>query len=130
MRELDNVIRLGKLGVRFDYYMMDAFWFDPDGGYRTWRKPSWPSGPDLWIKKCQENGIKPGLWFSSNTLVKIQPCCVGIIGGIEFEYIGACIGKTLWSSRDGDASSLCFRHGNGVLLRGTLGASLGRALAA
>jgi hypothetical protein len=25
MRELDNVIRLRKLGARFDYYMMDAF---------------------------------------------------------------------------------------------------------
>lgn len=72
MRELDNVIRLRKLGVRFDYYMMDAFWFDPDGGYRTWRKPNWPNGPDAWIKKCQENGIRPGLWFSSNTLVKIK----------------------------------------------------------
>ncbi len=72
MRELDNVLRLRKLGVRFDYYMMDAFWFDPDGGYRTWRKPNWPNGPDEWIKKCQENGIRPGLWFSSNTLVKIK----------------------------------------------------------
>lgn len=72
MRELDNVIRLRKLGVRFDYYMMDAFWFDPDGGYRTWRKPNWPDGPDSWIKKCQENGIRPGMWFSSNTLVKIK----------------------------------------------------------
>lgn len=72
MRELDNVIRLRKLGVRFDYYMMDAFWFDPDGGYRTWRKPNWPNGPDAWIKTCQENGIRPGLWFSTNTLVKIN----------------------------------------------------------
>jgi hypothetical protein len=72
MRELDNVLRLRKLGVRFDYYMMDAFWFDPDGGYRTWRKPNWPNGPDEWIRKCQENGIRPGLWFSSNTLVHIN----------------------------------------------------------
>jgi hypothetical protein len=72
MRELYNVLRLRKLGVRFDYYMMDAFWFDPDGGYRTWRKPNWPNGPDEWIKKCQENGIRPGLWFSSNTLVHIN----------------------------------------------------------
>jgi hypothetical protein len=69
MRQLDNVLRLRKLGVRFDYYMMDAFWFDPEGGYRTWRKPN---GPDAWIGKCQENGIQPGLWFSSNTLVKIK----------------------------------------------------------
>jgi hypothetical protein len=72
MKELDEVIRLRRLGVRFDYYTIDAFWFDPDGGYRTWRKPNWPNGPDAWIRKCRENGILPGLWFSTNTLVKIN----------------------------------------------------------
>jgi hypothetical protein len=72
MRELEELLRLKKAGVRFDYYMMDAFWFAPDGGYRTWRKPNWPDGPDAWIKKCRENGVLPGMWFSTNTLVKIQ----------------------------------------------------------
>ena len=72
MRQLDNVLRLRKLGVRFDYYMMDAFWFEPDGGYRTWRKANWPNGPDAWINKCKANGVLPGMWFSTNTLVKIQ----------------------------------------------------------
>jgi hypothetical protein len=72
MKELDEILRLRRFGVRFDYYMMDAFWFDPDGGYRTWRKPNWPNGPDAWIHKCRENGIMPGLWFSTNTLVKIN----------------------------------------------------------
>lgn len=72
MRELDELLRLKKAGVRFDYYMMDAFWFAPDGGYRTWRKPNWPNGPDAWIEKCRANGVLPGLWFSTNTLVKIQ----------------------------------------------------------
>jgi hypothetical protein len=72
MRELDNMLRLKKAGARFDYYMMDAFWFDPNGAYRTWKKPNWPNGPDLWIKTCQENGIRPGLWFSTNTLVHIN----------------------------------------------------------
>ncbi len=73
MKELDKILRLRRFGVRFDYYMMDAFWFDPDGAYRTWRKPNWPNGPDAWIRKCRENGIMPGLWFSTNTLVKINP---------------------------------------------------------
>jgi hypothetical protein len=72
MKELDEILRLRRFGVRFDYYMMDAFWFDPDGGYRTWRKPNWPNGPDAWIHKCRQNGIMPGLWFSTNTLVKIN----------------------------------------------------------
>ena len=65
MRELDELIR-------FDYYTMDAFWFAPDGGYRTWRKADWPNGPDAWIKKCQENGIKPGMWFETNSLVQLK----------------------------------------------------------
>ncbi len=72
MRELDQLLRLKKSGARFDYYVMDAFWFDPNGAYRTWKKPNWPNGPDAWIKKCQENGILPGLWFSTNTLVHLN----------------------------------------------------------
>jgi hypothetical protein len=72
MRELDNVLRLRKAGARFDYYVIDAFWFDPNGAYRTWKKPNWPDGPDLWIKKCQENGIRPGLWFGTNALVQLN----------------------------------------------------------
>ncbi len=73
MRELDELLRLKKAGVSFDYYMMDAFWFAPDSGYRAWRKPSWPNGPDAWIKKCQDNGVLPGLWFGTNSLVKVTP---------------------------------------------------------
>jgi hypothetical protein len=72
MSELDQVLRLRRSGARFDYYVMDAFWFDPNGAYRTWKKPNWPEGPELWIKTCQQSGIKPGLWFSTNTLVKIN----------------------------------------------------------
>src|SRR5882757_2122887 len=73
MRELDEIVRLRRFGVRFDYYMMDAFWFDPDGGYRTWRKPNWPNGPDAWIKRCRDSGLLPGLWFGTNALVKLNP---------------------------------------------------------
>ena len=72
MKELDEIIRLRSLGVRFDYYMMDAFWFAPEGGYRTWRKPYWPDGPDAWIAKCRANGLLPGMWFGTNELVKID----------------------------------------------------------
>ncbi len=61
MRELDEIIRLKKYGVHFDYYMMDAFWFDPDGAYRKWRTPYCPEGPERWITSCQKNSLKPGL---------------------------------------------------------------------
>jgi hypothetical protein len=72
MKELAEMMRLRQFGVRFDYYMMDAFWFAPDGGYRTWRTPNWPNGPDGWIAECKRNGIRPGLWFGTNDLVKIN----------------------------------------------------------
>ena len=73
LKELDEIIRLRQFGIRFDYYMMDAFWFAPDGGYRTWRKSTWPNGPDQWLKRCKDNALIPGLWFGTNTLVKIDP---------------------------------------------------------
>ena len=73
MKELDEIIRLRRFGVRFDYYMMDAFWFAQDGGYKTWRKSTWPNGPDHWLTRCNDNGLIPGLWFGTNTLVKIDP---------------------------------------------------------
>jgi hypothetical protein len=72
MKELGEIVRLRKLGVHFDYYMMDAFWFAKDGAYRTWRTPNWPNGPERWIAECRANGLLPGLWFSTNTLVKID----------------------------------------------------------
>src|ERR1700730_9185667 len=72
MKELSEIVRLHKLGVHFDYYMMDAFWFAKDGAYRKWRTPNWPDGPDHWIAECKANGLLPGLWFSTNTLVKID----------------------------------------------------------
>jgi len=73
MRELREAERLGKVGVRFDYYMMDAFWYDRAGGYRTWRKTKWPNGPDRWIAGCRAAEMKPGLWFSTNILTALEP---------------------------------------------------------
>jgi len=68
MRELNELIRLKKKGVQMDYYVMDAFWFDKYGGYRTWHKEHWPNGPDKWLKACHDNKILPGMWFSSNLI--------------------------------------------------------------
>jgi len=72
MKELDEIVRLRKFGIHFDYYMMDAFWFALDGGYREWRTPNWPNGPDRWIAQCKANGLLPGMWFGTNELVKIN----------------------------------------------------------
>ena len=73
MKEFDELLRLRRHGARFDYYMMDAFWFAKEGGYRTWRKPEWPDGPDAWLKRCRETGVRPGMWFGTNQLVKLDP---------------------------------------------------------
>jgi hypothetical protein len=73
MRQLKELLRLRTAGVHFDYYLMDAFWYAPEGGYRKWRKPHWPQGPDYWLNTCMAEGIKPGLWLSGNTLAKLEP---------------------------------------------------------
>jgi hypothetical protein len=66
MRELSEIIRLKARGVRIDYYVMDAFWFDQQGGYRAWHKEHWPQGPGAWLRGCHDHAIRPGMWFSTN----------------------------------------------------------------
>jgi hypothetical protein len=68
MRELNEILRLRKLGVHFDYYMMDAFWFAKDGAYRTWRTPNWPSGPDHWIAECKKTEFSPACGLAATNL--------------------------------------------------------------
>jgi hypothetical protein len=68
MRELNEVVRLKSHGGEIDYYMMDAFWFGKEGGYRTWNKNHWPNGPDKWLEGCKKNDIIPGMWFSTNLI--------------------------------------------------------------
>ncbi len=72
MRQLDELLRLREWGVRLDAYVMDAFWYAPEGGYRTWRQPHWPTGPDRWLDRCLENRVQPGLWLSTNTLCGLK----------------------------------------------------------
>jgi hypothetical protein len=66
MHQFDELLRLRSLGVRFDAYILDAFWYDPDSGYRAWRSPHWPDGPDRFIARCREHDVIPGLWFTTN----------------------------------------------------------------
>lgn len=73
MRQLQELLRLREFGVRFDYYLMDAFWYSKDGAYRSWRKPHWSSGPDAWLQMCLSNGILPGLWVAGNSTHSHEP---------------------------------------------------------
>jgi hypothetical protein len=72
MKELDQIVRLRRAGVRIDYYLMDAFWYSTNGGYRTFRQPHWPNGPDRWLNACGEQHIKPGLWVASNVPFRLE----------------------------------------------------------
>jgi len=73
MKELGEILRLRKAGVRIDYYVMDAFWYSTNGGYREFRQPHWPNGPERWLDACRSNGIKPGLWVASNVPFRLEP---------------------------------------------------------
>ncbi len=72
MKELNEIVRLRRAGIRIDYYVMDAFWYATNGGYREFRQPHWPNGPDRWLKACRDNGIKPGLWVASNVPFRLN----------------------------------------------------------
>ncbi len=69
LQQLEEVIRLKNKGIKFDYYLMDAFWFSKKGGYRQWREGSWPEGGQKWLSLCKKHNILPGLWFSTNVRV-------------------------------------------------------------
>jgi hypothetical protein len=66
MRELSVLARLKAAGARFDYYVLDMGWFDRDGGFRKFRKGGWPNGPRRFFAACSNQGVKPGLWLSTN----------------------------------------------------------------
>ncbi|MFD0713437.1 hypothetical protein [Paenibacillus sp. GCM10027626] len=54
-------------GIAFDYYLIDAFWFEPNGGYKSFKRSHWPGGPAKVKAKMEELGIKLGLWFDVNS---------------------------------------------------------------
>mgnify|MGYP004642308213 CR=1 FL=1 len=74
---LDNIERMDvlqkKTGFKFDYYLMDAFWF-PDGEtledapYGRFKRETFPNGIDNVVSALEERGIKFGLWFDINFL--------------------------------------------------------------
>ncbi len=77
---LDNLDLIGKVmketGIGLDYYLMDAFWFEPDSGYRDFKKRTFPDGIAPVLEKLQKMGLKFGLWFDIN-------CKHGKLRGME-----------------------------------------------
>ncbi len=63
---LSRLERGRERGVFFDYYLMDAFWFDKTAGYRKFLDKNWPDGPESFLKALNCRGMKFGLWFDVN----------------------------------------------------------------
>ena len=63
---LGNLDRLREVaGLSFDYFHLDAFWFDPKLGYRHFKKPHWPNGFEPVADEIRKRGMTPGLWYST-----------------------------------------------------------------
>lgn len=91
LRQVEEIARLKRHGVRFDYYMMNAFWFERDSGYRAWDKRYWPNGPDRWIAACKAEGVTPGMWFATNLIWRtgMTPAWKDSYGGDDYRPYGA-----------------------------------------
>ena len=89
-RQFDQLLHFRDLGVPFDTYVVDAFWFARHGAYRTWRKPNWPNGPDNWLARCEREGIEPGLWFTAN-----RHLAAPVVSGVIF-YLASCLLARTW----------------------------------
>ena len=67
---LDNIKELKEFerrsGVKFDYYLMDAFWFETGVPYTRFKKKNFPDGPAPVVSALKEAGMKFGLWFDIN----------------------------------------------------------------
>ena len=91
MQQFDELLRLRSRGVRLDCYLMDAFWYDVDSGYRAWRKPHWPAGPDRWLAACREHGVTAGLWVSTNSLTCHLRASAAWEGSLNRERSAMCM---------------------------------------
>lgn len=67
---LDNIPRVAELnrmsGVTFDYYLMDAFWFEKGKPYTEFDPTAFPEGMTAIKAALNEAGLKLGLWFDIN----------------------------------------------------------------
>lgn len=67
---LDNTPRVAELnrksGAGFDYYLMDAFWFEKGKPYTDFDPVAFPEGMGKIKAAMDEAGLKLGLWFDIN----------------------------------------------------------------
>lgn len=66
IRKLDELMQ--KSGVHFDYYLMDAYWFEENQPYIRFKARTFPDGIDNIIRRLEEIGMRFGLWFDLNCI--------------------------------------------------------------
>jgi hypothetical protein len=54
------------LGLTYDFFVLDCFWFDPEKGYLHFKRPHWPDGFEPLRDRILALGMRPGLWYSTN----------------------------------------------------------------
>ncbi|MFW5815100.1 MAG: hypothetical protein ACOCWX_06585 [Spirochaetota bacterium] len=67
-KALDDLDRWRARGVVQDFFHIDCFWFDPEGGYLRFHPETWPNGFEPTLKRILDAGMTPGLWYSTNGL--------------------------------------------------------------
>lgn len=73
LQALETLSRLQSKGVVFDYYLMDAFWFDPAGDYTQFKKSHWPEGFGRAYETMREMNLKFGLWYNVSGGIDMNP---------------------------------------------------------
>lgn len=66
-RLLDDLLRAReKTGLRFDYYLADDRWYDPDEPYTAFAPVLWPRGGRRFAERVERAGMRFGAWFDVN----------------------------------------------------------------
>lgn len=71
LRELDEIARLKKAGMRFDFYAFDASGF-ANSGSGSPRAPDGPNAIKVLVARCREVGVIPGLLLAGNSIPAAQ----------------------------------------------------------
>ncbi len=61
-----------RLGLRFDVFQLDCFWFDAERGYEHFDPQGWPNGPERFVETLRSEGLTLGLWYSISG-IRLQP---------------------------------------------------------
>lgn len=110
---LDVLAECQQRGVRFDWYWIDAGWYDPTGDIKDFDSAHFANGPAKVFERIEALGMKAGLWTS--------PVCgpmafnegKGVTNPLLSEPGCMCVAEGAWSAIYQEAL-LYHVRGNGV----------------